>query len=120
MLESRKSFHPVSEEPRAYSGFDVPGLVPLFADPGDMIIFAHRTYPAAFPNRTDEVRLSCAVGFRPTDYVIDAPWPLSNKAVAFKQALPKHLKTYAEAYTGIDVDWRGGACRDADDSQQYS
>ena len=109
MLPNRRSFYPAGEEPCAYSGFDVPGLVPIFADPGDMIVFAHRTYHAAFPNRTDNVRLSCALGFRPSDYKIKAPWPLPESAVAFKKSLPDRHRAYVEDYSGIDVDWRGGA-----------
>ena len=100
------SFYPSGTEPRRYDGFDVPGLVPLFTDPGDMILFAHRTFHAAFPNRTDRVRLSCALGFRPKSYKIEAPWPLPPAARAFVEALPAHLRPFVEEYTGIDPQWR--------------
>lgn len=106
LTDDRTSFYPADAEPQRYNGFDVPGLVPLFTDPGDMILFAHRTYHAAFPNRTDEVRLSCALGFRPKDYKIDAPWPLTETAKAFKAAFPAHLQDYVEEYTGIDPQWK--------------
>ena len=57
------SFYKIGEEEKAYVGFDIPGLVPFFTNPGDMIVFAHRTYHGAFPNQIDEIRLSCGVGF---------------------------------------------------------
>ena len=104
--EDRRSFYPEGTEPQAYDGFDVPGIVPLYTDPGDLILFAHRTYHAAFPNRTDEVRLSCALGFRPASHKIKAPWALPAAARQFQNNLaPRHLK-YTEGYTGIEVGWR--------------
>ena len=104
----KRSFHPVGTEPHSYVGFDVPGLVPLFTDPVDEIVFATRTYHAAFPNRIDRVRLSCGIGFRPRQYKIDAPWPLSEDAIAFKKAFPDRYKHMVEEYTGIDNEWSPG------------
>ena len=109
LTPDRGSFHPEGTEPHGHIGFDVPGLVPLFTDPGDEIIFAARTYHSAFPYRVDRVRLSCGVGFRPRGYQIHAPWPLSESAQAFIRAFPKHLKPMAEEYVGIDTSWRGDA-----------
>jgi hypothetical protein len=106
MTEDGGSFYPAGSKPRRYNDFDVPGIVPLFTDPGDMILFAHRTYHAAFPNRTEEVRLSCAMGFRPKSYKIEAPWPLPPSAQAFVEAIPKNLQPFVEEYTGIDPQWR--------------
>ena len=60
LTSNKRSFYPEGREEKAYDGFDVAGIVPLFINPGDMIIFAHRTYHGAFPNKTDQVRLSCA------------------------------------------------------------
>ena len=88
-------------------GFDIPGLVPLFTEPGDEIVFASRTYHSAFPNRIDRVRLSCGIGLRPRDYPLEAPWPLSEKAKAFKNGFPRHLQPLVKDYVGIDVEWRG-------------
>ena len=103
----RRSFHKKGTEPQRYVGFDVPGLVPIFTDPCDQIVFASRTYHAAFPNRTDRVRLSCAIIYRPRDFKIDAPWPLSEDAQAFLKAFPQRLQPYVEGYVGIDDDWSG-------------
>ncbi len=107
LTPDRGSFHPVGAEPHGHIGFDVPGLVPLFTDPGDEIIFAARTYHSAFPNRVDRVRLSCGVGFRPRGYPVNAPWPLSETAQAFIKSFPEHLKPMVEDYVGIDNSWRG-------------
>ncbi|MCY3904407.1 MAG: phytanoyl-CoA dioxygenase family protein [Caldilineaceae bacterium] len=107
LTPDRGSFHPVGTEPHGHIGFDVPGLVPLFTDPCDEIVFADRTYHSAFPNRVDRVRLSCGVGFRPRGYPLNAPWPLSETARAFIKAIPEHLKPMVEEYVGIDTSWRG-------------
>ena len=109
LTPDKRSFHPEGTEPHSYVGFDIPGLVPLFTDPCDEIVFASRTYHSAFPNRIDRVRLSCGVGFRPRGYPVDAPWPLSERAQAFVKAVPQHLKPIVEDYVGIDIEWRGDA-----------
>ncbi len=107
LTPDRRSFHPEGSEPHSYVGFDMPGVVPLFTEPGDEIIFAARTYHSAFPNRIDRVRLSCGIGFRPRGYPVHAPWPLSESAQAFVKALPQHLHPLVEDYVGIDPQWRG-------------
>lgn len=106
LTKDRTSFYPESEEEHRYAGFDIPGLIPFFTNPGDMIVFAHRTYHGAFPNQTDETRLSCAIGFRRRDYKIETPWDLPDSAKEFMAALPDHLKHYTEGYTGIVQGWR--------------
>jgi ectoine hydroxylase-related dioxygenase (phytanoyl-CoA dioxygenase family) len=106
LTPDKVSFYRKDGEAKPYVGFDVPGLLPLFTDPGDEIIFAARTYHAAFPNQTDRVRLSCAIGFRPRDYRIEAPWSRSAAAQAFVDALPGHLQPLVENYVGIDPSWR--------------
>ena len=107
LTPDRRSFHPEGTEPHSYVGFDVPGVVPLFTERGDEIIFAARTYHSAFPNRIDRVRLSCGIGFRPRSYHVNAPWPLSESAQAFVKAFPRHLQPMVEGYVGIDPQWRG-------------
>ncbi len=102
----RQSFYPKGSEPKGYVGFEVPGLVPLFTDPGDEIIFAARTYHAAFSNQTDRVRLSCGLGLRPRNVRIHAPWPLPETSHTFINALPDHLQPLVENYTGIEPSWR--------------
>ena len=109
LTPDRRSFHPEGTEPHSYVGFDIPGLVPLFTDPRDEIVFAARTYHSAFSNRIDRVRLSCGVGLRPRAYPVDAPWPLSETAQEFVKAFPQHLQQMVEDYVGIDIEWRGDA-----------
>ena len=106
LLPDRHSFYPEGGEPKGYNGFDIPGLVPLFTDPGDEIVFAARTYHSAFPNQTDQVRLSCGLGLRPRNLRLEAPWPLPATAKAFVDSLPAHLQPLVENYTGIDPTWR--------------
>jgi hypothetical protein len=92
-----------------YADFDIPGLVPLFTDPGDCILFADRTFHGAFPNGEERTRLSCGCGFRRKSDVIDAPWELPATARAFIDALPARHKRYVDGYTGIDTSF--GAAR---------
>ena len=107
MTSDRRSFYPQDEEENArYSGFDIPGLVALFTNPGDMIVFAHRTYHGAFSNQQDEVRLSCAIGFRDRDHRIDIPWEIPESGRKFLDDLPEHLQRYVDGYTSIDVGWK--------------
>jgi len=107
MMANKGSFYKEKETEKAYGGFDVPGLVPLFTNPGDMIVFAHRTYHAAFPNQTGEIRLSCAIGFRARHHRIDIPWEIPEIGKQFLADLPPHLQQYTHGYTSIDLDWRG-------------
>ncbi|MBV7333487.1 phytanoyl-CoA dioxygenase family protein [Chloroflexi bacterium TSY] len=107
LTADRRSFMRLGGDTEGYVGFDVPGVVPLFTEPGDEIVFASRTYHAAFSNQTDQVRLSCGVGLRPRSYRIEAPWPLAESAQAFVKALPTHLQPMVENYVGIDPSWRG-------------
>lgn len=110
LTEDRRSFYPADGEgERRYNDFDIPGLVPLFTDPGDCIIFAHRTFHGAFPNGEDQQRLSCAVGFRPKTHVIDAPWDLPDSSRRFIKALPERFQSLTEGYTGIDPSFKGAA-----------
>jgi ectoine hydroxylase-related dioxygenase (phytanoyl-CoA dioxygenase family) len=109
MMANRVSFYRKGSEAKPYVGMDVPGIVPLFTDPGDMIVFAHRTYHAAYSNQTDRVRLSCGLNFRPRQEHIDAPWPLPESAKSFVNGLPERLQPLVENYTGIDLKWRSEA-----------
>ncbi len=106
LTADRRSFYKAGEAEKPYDGFDVPGVVPLFADPGDMIVFAHRTYHAAcFTNRTDEARLSCAVGFRDRRHSIEVPWEIPKAGKQFLSDLPPRLRRYTHGYTSIDIEW---------------
>ncbi len=107
LTSDRRSFHPEGEEEAPYDGFDIPGLIPLFTDPGDMIVFAHRTYHGAFPNNLDAPRLSCAIGFRDRNHRIEVPWEIPERGQRFLADLPAHLQRYVDGYTSIDLAWRG-------------
>ena len=106
MTDDQSSFYRDGDEPKGYVGFDVPGMVPLFTEPGDEIVFAARTYHTAFPNQTDRVRLSCGLGLRPRSMPISAPWPLPPTAKAFIESQPAHIQPMVENYVGIDPKWR--------------
>ena len=107
LTTDKRSFYKEGEEEKAYVGFDIPGLVPLFTNPGDMIVFAHRTYHGAFPNQIDKIRLSCAIGFRSRAHHIDIPWEIPDDGRQFLADLPPHFQQYTHGYTSIDVGWRG-------------
>jgi hypothetical protein len=106
MTSDMRSFYPENEEEQAYDGFDIPGLIPLFTSGEDMIVFAHRTYHGAFPNRLPETRLSCAIGFRDKQHRIDIPWEIPEAGRWFLENLPDHLKGYTDGYTSIDAGWK--------------
>ncbi len=109
MTSNRKSFYPEGTQEEPYGGHDVPGLVPLFTNPGDMIVFAHRTYHWAFGNQLDEVRLSCAIGFRDRKHEIEVPWEIPAAGRSVLDELPAHMSRYTDGYTSIDMDWRAEA-----------
>lgn len=102
----RSSFYPKGTEPKAYDRMDVPGMVPLFTEPGDLIIFAARTYHAAFPHTGDELRMTCGFVCRPGWTSYPVPWPLPESARRFVESLPERLRPFVRHYTGIDLSWR--------------
>jgi len=102
----RRSFHRPGTEPKSYDQFDVPGVVPLFTEPGDLIIFDTRTYHAAFPHGGSEARLSCGFIFRPTSPPFRAPWERTESARRFCAALPFQLQPFVREYTGLDPAWK--------------
>lgn len=107
LTADRRSFYPEGEPEGRYTSHEVPGLVPMFTNPGDMIVFAHRTYHWAFSNQADEVRLSCAIGFRDRSHRIEVPWEIPESGQRFMDELPAHLQPYVDGYTSIDVGWKG-------------
>ncbi len=104
--EYRRSFHPLGEEPKVHDRFEVPGMVPLFTEPGDLIVFDTRTYHGAFPHGGSEARLSCGFIFRPTAPPFPAPWALTESARRFCAALPSRLHPFVREYTGLDPAWK--------------
>ena len=103
---NRQSFYRKGEEPNHYDKGDVPGIIPLFTEPGDMIMFAARTYHWAYPHNGDEPRLSCGLGFRAGRAPWPVPWDLPESARRFKEEAPESLQHYVEHYTGIVPDWK--------------
>ena len=109
MTADRRSFYPADDQENRYAGFEIPGLVPLFTNPGDMIVFAHRTYHGAFSNTLDEVRLSCALGFRDRRHEIAVPWEIPQAGKRFLEQIPDHLRRFTQGYTSIDTTWKAQA-----------
>lgn len=81
---------------------DVPGMVGVIAEPGDQIIFAARTYHAAFPNGP-ELRLSCALGFRPGRRALRTGWDQPEQSQVFLANAPERFAPYLEHYLGYDA-----------------
>jgi ectoine hydroxylase-related dioxygenase (phytanoyl-CoA dioxygenase family) len=105
--DDKHTFHKKGAEPKAYAGWDVPGIIPLFTDPGDMILFAARTYHYAFPNQTEIVRHSVGgPGLRARSLPVYHPWPMPESTKKFIASLPPHLKKYADGYNGFDEKWK--------------
>ena len=106
LAEDKKTLSGLANGLDNYCGYDVPGMVPLFTNPVDLIVFAHRTYHAPFPNQIDEIRLSCGIGFRERSYEIEAPWEMPESGKQLLQNLPECLQGYTHGYTSIEADWR--------------
>ncbi|MDF2721040.1 MAG: hypothetical protein K0Q59_715 [Paenibacillus sp.] len=103
----RKSFHPLDGEARAHMRMDdVPGAMPVLAEPGDMILFAERTYHGVYPHRGTETRLSCGMSFCKRSYKPGQAWPLPETAKRFIEFCPPDVKPVVEGYLGIDMAWR--------------
>lgn len=106
-VEDRHTFYRKGSEPKAYAGWDVPGIVPLFTDPGDMILFSARTYHYAFPNISNRTRYSVGgPGLRSRQLPVYQPWPMPESTRRFIESLPPHLKRYADGYNGFDEKWK--------------
>ena len=88
---------------------DIPGCVRLIAGPRDMLIFAARTFHAPLENNEDEVRLSCAIGFRDRSIRIDPPWDMTEDCRRFLERAPADIQRFLPGYTSIDRSWRGNA-----------
>lgn len=84
---------------------DVPGCVPVVADPGDLICFAANAFHANMA--THERRYSAGLSFRPKSNRIDAPWPLPEAVRAMISKLPETIRHFADGYISYDGSWRG-------------
>ncbi|MDA0840214.1 MAG: phytanoyl-CoA dioxygenase family protein [Planctomycetota bacterium] len=86
------------EEPVAFH--EVPGCIPLFTEPNDLIVFAARTYHAAFTNQGPDIRLSVGLNFRPRGPVC-IEWEPTPDAVALIGRAPDHVQPFLHHYTGF-------------------
>jgi ectoine hydroxylase-related dioxygenase (phytanoyl-CoA dioxygenase family) len=104
---NRKSFSRIGGELRSHTRMDdVPGAMPVLTDPGDMIIFAERTYHGVYPHRGTETRLSCGMSFCEKSYVPEQVWELPESAKQFIAFCPPETKKYVDGYVGINREWR--------------
>jgi ectoine hydroxylase-related dioxygenase (phytanoyl-CoA dioxygenase family) len=93
LINNGKNFNRIGDPAdKPYSGFEMPGMLPLITEPGDMLLFTRKTYHGAAANREEHTRLSCAVGFRPRAARIDAPWEWPESAHELQRCLPPRLK----------------------------
>ena len=106
LTENRGSFYRRGEAPHSHAGMDVPGMFAPLTDPGDMIIFAARTYHGVFPHNGAEPRLSCAVGLRSQEPALQVPWELPQSAKDFMAAVPEGMRQYVDGYVGIVPNWK--------------
>jgi hypothetical protein len=105
--DDRSTFYKKGTTPKAYEGWDVPCIVPLFTDPGDMILWTARTYHYAFPHNGTEPRHSCGgPGLVAKSKPIYAPWPISQRTQRFIDSLPPKYTPYADGYRGYDDTWK--------------
>ena len=101
---------PGADNNQNYPSFDVPGCVPIVADPGDMIVWAPRTYHAAFPllDSWADTRHSANFGLRAQPGVSGAapevptlcPWPRSRAALELESSIAPELRRYFAHYPG--------------------
>ncbi|RAV21890.1 phytanoyl-CoA dioxygenase family protein [Paenibacillus contaminans] len=104
--EGRKSFYRKGTEPKPYIDMDVPGMMPVITEPGDLVIFAERTYHGVNVHQGTEPRLSCGMSFRPSSYETGPVWPLPDSSRRFIESCPPESKHLVEGYIGIDTAWR--------------
>lgn len=105
--ERRQSFYPLGGEPAPHMTMDdVPGAMPVIAEPGDLIVFAEKTYHGVYPHQGTEVRLSCGISFRKQSYEAEPLWPLPESAAAFIDSSPPEIRPLVAGYWGIDVGWQ--------------
>jgi hypothetical protein len=106
--ENKYSFHPRGQKPEPYLKMDVPGMLPLHTDPGDIIIFSGRTYHGVFPHGGDEIRLTCGLAVRSEHTPMPSPWPMPEKGKRFLTNLPADLRPWFDGYPSLDRSWKAG------------
>ncbi|MEF3305012.1 phytanoyl-CoA dioxygenase family protein [Paenibacillus sp. GYB003] len=85
---------------------DVPGAMPVIAEPGDLIVFAERTYHGVYPHRGTETRLSCGMSFRKQSYKPEQLWPISESARSFIDFCGPEVRPFVEGYWGMGGNWQ--------------
>lgn len=103
--KNQKSFHREGTEPTAYTNMDVPGMIPVVTEPGDLVIFAERTYHGVYPHQGEEPRLSCGMSFRKESHIVGPHWQVPDSAKEFIANCPAEVRPLVEKYIGIDVKW---------------
>lgn len=104
--EQGRSFYRQGEPEAPYDKFDFPQVLRLYTNPGDLIIFAERTFHGVFPHNGDETRLSCGMSFRPGRSAFPGCWPRSESTQRFIAAAPPNVQPMLTYYTGFDSKWR--------------
>ncbi|HEY8667615.1 MAG TPA: phytanoyl-CoA dioxygenase family protein [Tepidisphaeraceae bacterium] len=101
LTAGRNTFHRTGTPAEAYALMDFPEAFPILSDPGDLIIFAERTYHGVFPHGGTEPRLSCAISFRPGRGYPPAAWPPSQPTRDWIAAQPAATRDVLEYYMGM-------------------
>ncbi|MBP1993658.1 phytanoyl-CoA dioxygenase family protein [Paenibacillus eucommiae] len=102
---NRKSFYRLGTEPKDCLEMDFEGVFSLYTEPGDLIIFAERTYHGVHAHNGNEARLSCALSFRTKGQDFSECWPLPESAQHFISSCSPEVKSLVEEYLGIDTGW---------------
>ncbi len=95
----RPDWQPPTDWDRS-SGWDLPGVVELHSEPGDLVLFGARTWHAARAYQADIPRLSLGVGLRPARITIPYPHPPSAEAHDFLTTLPADVAPLFRGYAG--------------------
>ena len=82
------------------SGWDLPGVVELHSEPGDLVLFSARTWHAARPHMASEPRLSIGVALRPAEVEIAGVGTPPQATQDFLAALPPALAPSFRHYAG--------------------
>jgi ectoine hydroxylase-related dioxygenase (phytanoyl-CoA dioxygenase family) len=106
-IENRFSFCRAGASKTPYLGMDVPGVVPVLANPEDAIVFAARTYHAAYdyPAELRDPRLSVGMSVRPASLDFTAKWPLGDNAKRMIATAPPYLLRFLNGYRTNDQHW---------------
>lgn len=93
-------------EPHPTLDMDIPGAMPVFVEPGDLLLFDLVTYHGVYKHRGSQYRLSASLGMRRTDSGFKAPWGRTESARQLHDNAPDDIKPYLREYTGFDAAWR--------------